>query len=84
MDSLEANGKIYNLTPHASRNMQKRRITEAMVVEVLQTVESWQQEDTGRDVYQYSVQNSKGRWVKVRVIVEEENLLIITIMEYFS
>lgn len=51
-----------------------------MVIEVMEAVEPWHQDITDRDVYEQSVQNARGRWTRIRVIVEEDSLLIVTAM----
>lgn len=80
MATLTANDKVYNIHPHAQRNMRRRGITVSMVIEVMEAVEPWHQDITDRDVYEQSVQNARGRWTRIRVIVEEDSLLIVTAM----
>jgi hypothetical protein len=76
---ITANNKTYIVHPHAINRMRRRGISEEMVVETMETGGNWQQEN-GRDVYEKEFYDEGvGEAYFVRVVVEEDMLLIVSV-----
>lgn len=76
---ITANDKIYVVHPHAINRMRRRGISEEMVIETMEVGSSWQQLN-GRDVYEKEFYDEDvGEAYFVRVVVEEEMLLIVSV-----
>jgi hypothetical protein len=79
--TIIANNKVYTVDPHAAQRMLQRGISEAWVIETLEQGDVTTQPN-GRD--RYELQKWDDEWeetVIIQVIVEEQNLLIVTVID---
>jgi hypothetical protein len=78
---LRANGKDYEVTAHAARRMVQRAIPEAMVIETVEQGTVTEQPH-GTDLYEHQIYDTTlDEMVIVRVVVDEENRRIISVID---
>ncbi|MDQ7027514.1 MAG: DUF4258 domain-containing protein [Anaerolineae bacterium] len=79
--TITANNKTYTVDPHAAQRMLQCGISEAWVIETLETGAMTTQANN-RD--RYELQKWDDEWeetVIIQVIVEEANLLVVTVID---
>lgn len=79
--AIVANGKSYTVEFHAIERMKRRGISEEMVIAVLEGEPPYRQR-YGTDVYEDEAYYSEtDEWITVRVVVDEKEKRIVTVME---
>lgn len=79
MIEITVNNKRYTVNDHALKRMLQRNLSEAMLVKTMEAGTMTYQEWNDRDVYEYDLE-SDDESVTLKVIVDESNRVIVTIM----
>jgi hypothetical protein len=79
---IRANNKDYIVSSHAAERMMQRFITEEMVIQTLENGTLTQQA-RGTDLYEHQIfDETLEEYVIVRVAVDEEAHLIVTVIDH--